>query len=273
MAKGLEKRLFATVATKALFMPELTALDWRVLGLIGLHDGMTLLKAAQGKSMGAGCTASNVTLAREAQCSYAALCRSITKLERLDLIEKQDRRGGKGLTAIRVRYDPPDNVPRGDVQYDEAATLGAGQYDRTDINDDGQYDQTARSNALPPAEFLPDQRHHYSSLREGLDVAEAKELNSPEGAHFGFSELDPRERGLPMVSLKQHLPKLFDKLASYAQVPAIERAFKAMGGDPDRIPTPERTEIASLLDAISEAFAGEPTGQQAARLFGEIAPF
>ncbi len=272
-ATGLEKRLFATVATRALFMPDLTALDWRVLGLIGLHDGMTLLKASQGKPMGAGCTASNLTLAREAQCSYAALCRSITKLERLDLIEKQDRRGGKGLTAIRVRYDTPDNVPHGDVQYDEPATLDAPQYDEQVTSNGGQYDQMAQSDALPPAEFLAEQAHHYSSRREELDVAEAKELNSPKVRHFDFSEKDTRERGLPTTSLRPHLPAHFNNLPSHAQVPLIERAYKAIGGDPDRIPPPERAEIASLLDAISEAFPDEATGQQAARLFGEIAQY
>ena len=84
--KGLEKRIFSTVPTKALFNPKITALEWRVLGLIALHDGMTLVKQAQGKPLGAGCTASNLTLAREAQCSYAALVRAVKSLETHGLI-------------------------------------------------------------------------------------------------------------------------------------------------------------------------------------------
>lgn len=279
--KGLEKRLFSTLPTRALFMADLTALDLRVLGLIALHDGMTLLKAAQGKPMGAGCTASNLTLTREAQCSYAALCRSISKLETHALIQKQDRRGGKGLTAIRVRYDTPDNVPTAPVQNDETVTLDPAQYDQRDIKNSPQYDQTAQMEQPRPAENRDDPADHYSSLREELDFAKAKELNSPKERTFKTDnfvgnlgkKLDAPKGKLGRVSIFEKLGANFGDVTSGGQVAIIERAFTEIERNPDSIAPRERQELSSLLWAIHETFHDEPFGQQALRLHEEIAPW
>lgn len=255
--KGIEKRVFSTVPTKALFNAKLTALEWRVLGLIGLHDGMTLLKHAQGKSatLGAGCTASNLTLAREAQCSYAALVRAVKSLELHDLIQRQDRRGGHTEAAMRVRYDTPDNVPDDTSQYDEPVTL-----DMTDRS--FQYDENDHSSAPRPAENCDEQPPHYSSLRGELDVAEAKELNSPKVRDFEIA-MRPGE-------IIGQLPANFNDLPTGAQVAKIEAAFKGINRDPDVLPDWERTRLSKWLLDTFDNFPDDTFGQQAARLLGEI---
>lgn len=270
---NLEKRLFSTVPTRALFDRDLSALDWRVLGLIALHDGMSLVRESKGKPKGAGCVASNVTLAREAQCSYAALVRSLSYLEKRGHIVKQDRRTGKQLTAIRVNYPVPENVPDGTEPYDETVIPNPDQYDETSISGALIYDQTSNGHSAFAEDSRELQSDDYISLREELDVAKAMELDSPKVRHQNSNELYPAKAGRPMMSLRRRLPPNFDVMASHAQVPCIDRVFRSMGGDPETIITTERHEISSLLDSISEAYSDEPTGQQAARLYGEIAVF
>lgn len=255
--RGIEKRLFSTVPTKALFNAKLTALEWRVLGLIGLHDGMTLLKHAQGKSttLGAGCTASNLTLAREAQCSYAALVRAVKSLELQGLIQRQDRRGGHTEAAMRVRYETPDNVPDGTSQYDEPVTL-----DMTDRS--FQYDENDHSVARRPAENCDEQPPHYSPLRGELNSAEAGELNSTKWRDVAVAR---RPEGIIC-----QLPEGFNSLPMGARVAKIEAAFSALDRDVDAIPDNERKMLSDWLYGVWDEFLDEPFGQQAQRLYGEI---
>ena len=256
--KGLEKRVFSTVPTKALFNPKLTALEWRVLGLIALHDGMTLVKQAQGKPLGAGCVASNLTLAREAQCSYAALVRAVKSLELHGLIERHDRRGGKTEAAMRVRYDTPDNIPDGSEQYDETVTL-----QMTDPS--YHYDENGKSEAPRPAEICDQQPHHYSSPRGELDSAEAEELNSPKARDFEIA-------GQSGIGFRDHLPPTFADLATPAKVACVDRAFTAVNRDPTAITMQEdyRQRLSDWLFWVMETYGDEPTGMQAQRLYVEI---
>lgn len=266
----LEKRLFSTVATRAVFLPpaSLSALDWRVLIVTGLHDGMSLLREAQGKNKGPGCVAAYKTLARECQCTYSALLRSLKKLAELNLLEISGTAKGQKV-VVRVRYDLPDNVPQEMVKSDEVVTPS----DETVNSPPYESDRDGHFNQENAYDFCGSPAYDYSSSKGELDYAKALGLNSPKGRHFDFQKIDAAEAGLPMVSLRRHLPSNFDDMQCHAQVPCIERAFKAIGGDPDRIKPKDRHEISSLLDSISEAFPDEPTGQQAARLFGEIAVF
>lgn len=254
--KGLEKRIFSTVPTKALFNAKLTALEWRVLGLIALHDGMTLVKQAQGKPLGAGCTASNLTLAREAQCSYAALVRAVKSLEDYQLIERHDRRGGRTEAAMRVRYEVPDNIPDGSQQYDEPVILNV-----TDPS--YQYDENDHSSASRPAENRGGQPPHYNSLRGELDSAEAEELNSPKGRDFQIA----RPTG---IKFHRQLPANLFKLPAPAAIAIIERAFASVDRQVDEIPVElQRTLTRWLFEKVDE-LGDEPSGQQAMRLCEEI---
>lgn len=257
-------RIFTTLPMRAIGDTDLTALDLRCLAVIALHDGMS---AVSGK--GAGCFAKNTTLAAEVRTDATNFSKSLSRLIRAGYVSREPQIMDKRRFTLRVQYggadtwrvdqpSPPQNPHPG------AEIVGEPANPQTEIVGDGDNGNGSFSKGNGP---------DYISLKEELHFDESRELDSDKLRHFDFSELDPRERGLPMVSLRQHLPARFDELASFAQVPAIERAFKAMGGDPERIPTPERIEIASLLDSIALAFPDEPTGQQAARLFGELAPF
>lgn len=256
--KGIEKRLFSTVPTKALFNAKLTALEWRVLGLIGLHDGMTLLKHAQGKSttLGAGCTASNLTLAREAQCSYAALVRAVKSLELHGLIQRQDRRGGHTEAAMRVRYETPDNVPDGTSQYDEPVTL-----DMTDRS--FQYDEIDHSEARKPAENCDEQPPHYNSLRGELNSAEAEELNSPKVRVVA-------DAGRSGIRFHRQLPANLFNLPAPAAIAIIERAFASVDRQVDEIPVELQRPLTRWLFEKADELGNEPSGQQAMRLCEEI---
>lgn len=254
--KNLEKRLFSTVPTKALFMPSITALEWRVLGLIAMHDGMTLLKASQGKRLGAGCIVSNVNLAREAQCSYAALVRAVKQLEEHGLIERQDRRGGHALAAIRVRYETPDNIPSEPVQNDETVTLEmtGGSF---------QYDENDHSDTLKPPENCGETPPHYSSSKGVLDVAEAKELDSAKQRVVA-------DAGQPGSVFESHIPANFSKLPAPAAIAIIERAFAAVDRKVEAIPTALQRPLTVWLFEIADELGNEPSGQQALRLCEEI---
>jgi DNA-binding MarR family transcriptional regulator len=267
---NLEKRLFSTVSTRAAFLPPatLTALDWRVLIVTGMHDGMSLLREAQGKSKGPGCVAAYKTLARECQCTYSALLRTLKKLHALNLIEIAGGMRGEKV-VIRVRYDVPDNVPQEMVKGDELVTSN----DQPVTSHTPSSDRGGHSNQENCPDFCGSPVSDYSSSKGELDYVETSELNSLKVRDGISSKLNAAKAGLPMVSLRRHLPKNFDAMPSHAQVPCIDRIFRAIGADPELIITKERHEISSLLDSISEAFADEPTGQQAARLYGEIAIF
>lgn len=248
-----EKSLFAPVPLRAM-TADLSGLQLRVLICVAAHDRMSL---AKGK--GQGCRASNARMTSMVGCSYGKLCTSLSQLVTAGMLQREPL--GRH-TVYRVIYSDADKCLFGN-------TTPRATCDQTDIPDDAtcdrQFPETPGNAPENPSQYIP--------LNGGIDLEESREINSDNLHILDSSEIDPRERGLPTISLRQHLPARFNDLASHAQVPAIERAFKAMGGDPDRIPSTERTEIASLLDAIAEAFPDEPTGQQAARLFGEIAQF
>lgn len=254
--KGLEKRVFSTVPTKALFNAKITALEWRVLGLIALHDGMTLYKHAQGKPLGAGCVASNLTLAREAQCSYAALVRAVKSLELHGLIERHDRRGGKTEAAMRVRYEVPDNIPDGSEQYDETVTLNM-----TDPSH--QYDGNDDSGARRPAENCDEQPSHYSPLRGELNSAEAEELNSPKVRVVA-------DAGRSGTRFHRQLPANLFKLPAPAAIAIIERAFASVDRRVDEIPVELQRPLTRWLFEKADELGNEPSGQQAMRLCEEI---
>jgi hypothetical protein len=200
-------------------------------------------------------------------------------LEKRGHIVKQDRRTGKQTTSMRVCYPVPDNVPTEAKLYDEPVISPPDVYDEPVISTPPVYDQTSNGDS----QFAPDscglQSDDYSSLREELYVAKAKELNSPKGLGSQFDEFrsalpmekKTRERELPSVSLRSHLPATFATLDCRAQVACLERAFNGIGRNADIIVEPERREYSSLLYGIGETYGQENFGYQAARLYEEIA--
>lgn len=257
-------RIFTTLPCAVISDTGLTALDLRVLAVIALHDGMS---AISGK--GGGCFAKNQTLAGLVRTDPTNFSKSLSRLIRLGYVTREPQLMDKRRFTLRVQY-PSDDSWRTDQQsppqYDGEAGEIVGEATNLTREIVGEADSENRR-------FSSESDRHYISLKEELDSVETEELDSLKGRHFGFTKLEPPKGGLPRVSLKLHLPAGFDSLTSTAQVPAIERAFKAIGSDPQLIDRNERDEIAALLWTISEAFAGEPTGQQAGRLWGEIAPY
>jgi hypothetical protein len=233
---------------------ELTGLEWRVLLWVSLHDGMSLVR---GK--GPGCYASNKTLFAEVGCHYSAGCRALSRLEERGHLVRE--RLGRS-TRYRVVFADPNSLQAGNISApamgDEPAS------DEAEIGCDGKSE---------PPEIVYETPRDYIPLSGELDSVETGGLNSTKWRDSCFSEKDGAEAQLGRVSLKARLPKNFDALDSGAQVARIERAFKAIGSDADKIDRDERGEIWELLWAIGDAFAGEPIGFQAQRLCDEIAVF
>jgi hypothetical protein len=250
---------------------ELTGLEWRLLLWISLHDGMSLVKGS-----GPGCYASNLTLFGEVGCEYSAGCRALSNLVRRGhLVREQVGRS----TRYRVVFGEPDNLQAGNTS--SSGKVAASQHERPEYvaEPSGQMLESAGETSSD-----------YSSLSEGLDSAEAEEIDSenlrdaqsasrhdesiPSSGSNPLLGKNPAEAGLGRrepVSIVALLPKRFNELASEAQLSAFERAFTDSGRQPDAIEPTERQELASLLFAIADARAGEQVGYIAQRLFEELA--
>lgn len=257
-------RIFTTLPCPAIRDTRLTALDLRSMAAIALHDGMS---AVSGK--GGGCYARNATLAAFVGTDPTNFSKALSRLIRFGYVTREPQLMDKRRFTLRVQYPDKDSWPN-----DQQTPPQSGDETSEIVGDAANLPPQIVGEAEGESGgFSKENDEHYISLKEELDSVETEELDSLKGRHFDFSKLKPPKGGLPRVSLKPHLPANFDGLTSTAQVPAIERALKAIGCDPQLIDSDEREEITALLWTISEAFAGEPTGHQAGRLWGEIAPY
>jgi DNA-binding MarR family transcriptional regulator len=94
------KTLFATLPLRALSDATLSALDLRVLAVIGLHDRLSRLR---GK--GAGCWAGNETLARECNCRLDSLSVVVTRLKAKGYILRDKDPTNRRKRVYRVVHD------------------------------------------------------------------------------------------------------------------------------------------------------------------------
>lgn len=281
-AKDYHPSYGAMIPARAMVDPRHTGTSLRLTSVYAFHDRMSMTR---GK--GDGCTASNKRIISILGCDYTTLIKLRSQLIDWGYIQLEPRRGGKRLEVVRVIPDhlaDPKCWPfdQGFIGFKALETWGVspekvGQIAKHWSEKVGEVANiedkiVGEANFETPAN-LPKTDAQYIPLSGEIYSSEEGKYNSPKERHVNFEEIYPAKAGLPMISLRRHLPDNFDDMQCHAQVPCIERAFKAIGGDPNRIKPNDRHEISSLLDSISEAFPDEPTGQQAARLFGEIAVF
>ena len=288
-------RLFTTLPVAMIADTRPTALDIRCAAAIALRDGMS-----QVKGKGGGCYAKMATLAEDAGTDVSNFSKSLSRLIGWGYVVREQQQLDKRRFTLRINYPDPKQV--GELaNKQEAEKVGEPTNNRPELVGEhanepaeivGEADNENRR-------ISKENDGHYSSLSEELDFQEWKELNSlkgrtsnfsnSEGAQFappedmkemfdgifptsrertGSKEIDSAEAGLgrKTKSLWPHLPKAFHELDSGAQVSRLERAFKEIGSDPNLLPGDERAQFHEQLEAIADAYAGEPVGSHAMRL-------
>ncbi len=298
MGKG---RNFTTIPARALADTQLSALDLRCLGVISMHDGMSLLN---GK--GAGCFASHATLAAKVQTDISNFSKSLSKLVRLGYILREPQQMDRRRFTLRVIFSETDTWRNDQTSPDEEE---AGNVGETTNHANG-------SLAKPPTnspEIVGDAKSqtpevstengmYYIPLNGELHSVKTEELDSPEGAHRenrdarGKEEVDfinavfedlsrPRigrnqsrgknsaEAGLRRkVSIREHLPSgdAWNRLSQEAKLCRIEDALKRNNWNVDAWDYEERVTFEAYLFEVADSHAGDPAGYQAGRILDEI---
>lgn len=186
-------RLFTTVPVNALLDPELTLLDLRVIAWVAWHDGMSLVK---GK--GAGCYASNRTIAALVGCDYTSLSRSLSKLAKQGHIVSERSADDRRLKVLRVCYPEPDSWP--ERKLPAAEIVGEPDNDPPEIVGEqaGKNRQIVGEGNFETRRNLPKTDTQYIPLNGGIDPVETEELNSSEEAHLAARMLPERSKDLSL---------------------------------------------------------------------------
>lgn len=281
-AKSYQPSFGAMIPARAMVDTRLTGTSLRLVSVYAFHDRMSL---TLGK--GDGCTASNKRIISILGCDYTTLIKLRSQLIEWGYIRLEPRRGGKRLEVVRVI---PDHLAFPECWPFDQSFIGFKALETWGVSPDkvGEIaklwfakvggaanmplENVGDANFETP-ENPPKTDNQYIPLSGEIYSSEEGEYNAPNARDEVSQKIHSAEAGLPRASLRRYLPDNFDELLSQAQVPCIERAFKAVGSDPELIIPRERQEISSLLVSISEAYSDDPIGQQAARLYGEIAAF
>lgn len=251
-------RVFSTAAISAMQDTELTGQKWRIYLWVSLHDGMSLLS---GK--GSGCYASNKTLFDEAGCDYSSGCRALSKLvKRGHLIREQVGRS----TRYRVTFPEPNSL--------QACNISASAIGGEPASENAPITCKPKWQALEKA---GEREGDYSPLSGELHSVETEGLNSIKMAGFSDFGLNgaeaPALRGVSISAWLAQNSKRFTNLDTPAQLCRFEEAFKAVGGDAERIESRDRSAWVEWLFTIADEFAGQPVGHHAQRLYEELIPF
>jgi len=170
----MAERKFFTASVELVRDPRPSALDFRVYACVSLHDGMSLLK---GK--GAGCFASNQTLAAKIGCDYTSLSKSLNRLVEWGYITKERQADDKRCTTYRCVFDFPDSWRDG--QLTGGAVVGETANHRFKVVG-LEPAQTAEIVGRAISEThgnLRETATHYIPLKGELDSVETGELDSP----------------------------------------------------------------------------------------------
>ena len=170
---GGRKRDFSTVPVRIFNDPRPSALDFRTLACVSMHDGMSLKKGT-----GRGCYATFATLTDEIGCDASNLSNSLKRLVEWGYlsVERQDDRRRK---TYRVIFEDEESWRNGQQTGAQkvSETAENSRSDRSEI-----VGQRESKNGRNP----PQTEQHYSSLK-GLDFSKEK-LNSAKAARFAGSE-------------------------------------------------------------------------------------
>ena len=134
------------------------------------------------KGKGAGCYASNATIAQEVGCDYTSVSRSITRLLDWGYIVRERNPDDRRMTVYRVKFPPRDSWPK--CQASTPKVVGEAANPEADIVGNGRSEFGAELRK-------PDD--HYIPLNGELNSAN-QELNSLERARFAARGLAGIER-------------------------------------------------------------------------------
>lgn len=159
---GGRKRIFSTVPARIFGDPRPSALDFRVLACVSMHDGMSLTKGT-----GRGCYATFATLTAEIGCDPGNLSRSLKRLVEWDYLF-EERQIDRRRKTYRVIFGPVESCSNGQQ---------SNVVEAADEPDEIVVLPESGNGRNPPLD-----EQHYSSLK-GLDLSEEK-LDSSEAARF-----------------------------------------------------------------------------------------
>lgn len=277
-------RTFTTLPVAMIADTDLTALDLRVAAAIALHDGMSAVK---GK--GAGCYAKNVTLAALARTDPTNFSKCLSRLIGKGYVTREPQLMDKRRFTLRVQY-PADDSWRVDQPSSEIVDAETGEIVGEPTKPTPEIVGEADSQN---GGFSRGTDRHYISLKEELDSVETGKLNSLETAHLcdaSFPPEDDKPVWRTQDAIKQgrdaakavaiewaldaHLPRDLEALPLGAQVSKLDRAFTAIGRDPNALHDQERAKYTNMLTDIFETCMGgvhDATAQQALRLSEDMA--
>lgn len=260
-AEGRQKRFFFTGPVRLIGDNRPSGLDLRCLAVIAMHDGMS---GVTGK--GGGCYAKNATLAAMVGTDVTNFSKSLSRLISWGYVSRKPQLMDKRRFTLRVVYGEEDSWPTDQPSTSEIVGEPTNPEPEIVGNAESKNGGFSRQNGMD-----------YISLNEELHFDESKELNSPKGRVFGSFEKNgaeaPAFRGVSISAwLAQH-SKRWGNLDTPAQLVRFEEAFKAVGGDAERIESRDRSNWVEWLHGLSDEFAGEPVGHHAQRLYEELIPF
>jgi hypothetical protein len=140
------RALFAAIPVKAIGDHRLTASHFRVLAAIAEHD-----RLSKSRGKGAGCYASNKTLAEKCGVNYSNFSTVATELGRWGYIVSAPHPISRRTRVYRVIYD--------DADADNTLSMGKQSDDETaddSLPTDKPFPQQAAQNALPEDDQRPD---------------------------------------------------------------------------------------------------------------------
>lgn len=171
-----QKAVFAPLPTRAIGDKRLTATHFHILGAIAAHDRMS-----GPRDKGAGCYASNKTLADRANVNYANFSTAVNELGRWGYIEAAPHPLNKRTRVYRVIYD---DLPTGKVSTSDCLPTGKASDHGTPSHDHLPIGERTAEMVCPPNEQaletteLPDD----NIFRETERYYAKRESYSPEGA-------------------------------------------------------------------------------------------
>lgn len=275
MAKN---RAFTTLPVAAIGDDRLHAVDLRVLAAIALHDGMSLVRGT-----GGGCYAKHKTLAEEVGIDYARFSKSLRRLREFGYVQVEEQSHDRRRKTMRVPYPKDGSRPAA------PEIVGAGDNHLVDMVDNETGEIVVKRESGKPANSGVSKPLIYS-VKQELDLAEAREIDSIEMAHRGDAGCNEEDvsnlvnatigslghrstsKQLPSsgIALRTLLPQSFTKLPVDAQLDHWERALKLIDWCDDRIIENEMSLMRQWLEDSAIQLQGSKTGARAQRMLERL---
>lgn len=271
-------RTFTTLPVAAIGDDRLHAVDIRVLAAIALHDGMSLVRGT-----GGGCYAKHKTLAEEVGIDYARFSKSLRRLREFGYVQVEEQSHDRRRKTMRVPYPKDGSRP---VAPELVVTSDNHLVDMVD-NETGEIVVKRESeNPANPGVSKP----LIYSVKQELDLAEARELDSIEMAHRGDAGCSQEDvsnlvkatigsighrtnrKELPTsgINLYDLLPDSWPRLETRARMAHLERALKQIDKDVSRLLPDHANAVLHTLRKAADEYPDDIFGRQADRLLSEI---